>query len=84
MLPLPASPGTAELPTWVVGGSARPAGGDQSDQPLGDLGGTRVGLVDLHQSPGVAPDRRIGSGGPEVPSTDGGIARAMFRVAVGP
>jgi hypothetical protein len=47
----------------VLGGGARPAGGDQGDQALGDLGGVRVGLMDLHRSPGVAPDRRIGSGG---------------------
>jgi hypothetical protein len=38
-----------------LGGSARPAGGDQGDQTLGDLGRTRVGLMDLHRSPDVAP-----------------------------
>jgi hypothetical protein len=47
----------------MLGQGARPAGGDQDDQALGDLGGTWVCLVDFHRSPGVPADRRFGAGG---------------------
>jgi hypothetical protein len=41
----------------VLGRGGRPAGGDEGDEAPGDLGGVRVGLVDLHRHAPVGADR---------------------------
>jgi hypothetical protein len=47
----------------VFGRGGRPAGGDERDQAPGDLGGVRVGLVDLDRHGQVAADRWRGGPG---------------------
>jgi hypothetical protein len=44
----------------VLGRGGWPAGGDEGDQAPGDLGGVRVGLVDLDRHAPVAADRGRG------------------------
>jgi len=56
----------------VLGRGGRPTGGDEGDQAPGNLGGVRVGLVDLDQHPPVATDRWLRCRG----RADVGVMRA--------
>ena len=53
----------------VLGRGGRPAGGDERDQAPGDLGGVRVGLVDLDRHAPVAADRWRGRR--QMPASEG-------------
>jgi hypothetical protein len=61
----------------VLGRGGRPAGGDESDQAPGDLGGVRVGLVNLDRQTPVAADRWCGR------RADAGVGSARQLVQLG-
>jgi hypothetical protein len=62
----------------VLGRGGRPAGGDEDDQAPGDLGGVRVGLVDLDRQTPVAADRWLRWRG----RSDVGSARQLVQLGL--
>jgi hypothetical protein len=73
----------------VLGWCRRPPGRDEGDEPPGDLGGVRVGLVDLDRCPAVGADRwrgRVGHGrvGPVTAGEVGDAGHGVLREHCGP